>query len=237
MGNLVTNGLTVEEILDEYPGLEAEDIQQALRHAAWATEDTVLKADSRAESDGEEEQLVAELELLGIRYLSRRTPDRALRVREPDALLADLVRQPSARVRNAVIAVLPTHPGYADALSAALKRLRPAERRTLRLFYTAAVLLQQERAERLQSFVTGRRLPDRFAADLGLPSATSPRERLLTLWNWSNDTAASFKSPYSTGLALGRRLRPQTQTVVNWVGTYENVERCLLRGSDQAEGG
>lgn len=44
-------------------------IRQALRHAAWATEDTVLKADSRAESDGEEEQLVAELELLGIRYL------------------------------------------------------------------------------------------------------------------------------------------------------------------------
>ena len=206
--NLVTNGMTVEEIVDEYPGLEAEDVQQALRHAAWAAEDTVLKADSRAESDEEEEQLVAELELLGIRYLSRCTPDRAQSVREPDALLADLVRQPSARVRNAVIAVLLSHPGYADALPAALERLRPAERRTLRLFYTAAVLLQQEHAERLQSFVTGQRLPDRFAADLGLPPAASPRERLL---------------------ALGRRHRQQTQTVVNWVGTYESVARRLLR--------
>ena len=29
--NLVANGMTVEEIIDEYPDLEREDIQQALR--------------------------------------------------------------------------------------------------------------------------------------------------------------------------------------------------------------
>jgi uncharacterized protein (DUF433 family) len=40
--NLVANGMTVEEILGEYPDLEAEDIQQALRYAAWATDDVVL---------------------------------------------------------------------------------------------------------------------------------------------------------------------------------------------------
>ena len=39
--NLVANGMLVEEILDEYPDLEAEDIQQALHYAAWATEDIV----------------------------------------------------------------------------------------------------------------------------------------------------------------------------------------------------
>ena len=39
--NLVANGMTVEEIIDEYPDLEPEDIQQALHYAAWATEDTV----------------------------------------------------------------------------------------------------------------------------------------------------------------------------------------------------
>ena len=39
--NLVANGMTVKEIIDEYPDLEREDIQQALRYAAWATEDTV----------------------------------------------------------------------------------------------------------------------------------------------------------------------------------------------------
>jgi uncharacterized protein (DUF433 family) len=39
--NLVANGMTFEEIMDEYPDLELEDIRQALRYAAWATEDTV----------------------------------------------------------------------------------------------------------------------------------------------------------------------------------------------------
>jgi uncharacterized protein (DUF433 family) len=32
--NLVANGMTVEEIIDEYPDLEPADIQQALRYAA-----------------------------------------------------------------------------------------------------------------------------------------------------------------------------------------------------------
>ena len=39
--NLVANGMTVEEIIDEYPDLEPEDIQQALRYAAWTAEDAV----------------------------------------------------------------------------------------------------------------------------------------------------------------------------------------------------
>jgi uncharacterized protein (DUF433 family) len=30
-----------KEILAEYPDLEVEDIQQALRYAAWATDETV----------------------------------------------------------------------------------------------------------------------------------------------------------------------------------------------------
>jgi uncharacterized protein (DUF433 family) len=39
--NLIANGMTFEEIIDEYPDLEPEDIRQALRYAAWTTEDTV----------------------------------------------------------------------------------------------------------------------------------------------------------------------------------------------------
>ena len=158
--------------------------------------------------DREEERLVAELELLGIRYLSRRTAARARRVRPPDALLADLVRQPSARVRNAVIAVLLSQPDYAEAVPAALERLRPDEQQTLRLFYTAAALLQQKHAARLLPFVDGGWLPDRFAVELDLPPTASARERLA---------------------ALGRRHRQETRNAVNWVGTYENVVRCLLR--------
>ena len=40
---LVANGMTVEEILDEYPDLEAEDIRQALRYAVWAADDIVYE--------------------------------------------------------------------------------------------------------------------------------------------------------------------------------------------------
>jgi uncharacterized protein (DUF433 family) len=39
--NLVANGMTVDEILDEYPDLVAEDVVQALRYAAWAAGDVV----------------------------------------------------------------------------------------------------------------------------------------------------------------------------------------------------
>ncbi len=39
--NLVANGMSVEDIVGEYPDLEPEDIQQALRYAAWAVEDTI----------------------------------------------------------------------------------------------------------------------------------------------------------------------------------------------------
>ena len=39
--NLVANGMTIEEIIEEYPDLQPEDIQQALHYAAWTLEDTV----------------------------------------------------------------------------------------------------------------------------------------------------------------------------------------------------
>lgn len=40
--NLLANGMTAQEILEEYPDLETEDLQQALRYAAWTTEDTIF---------------------------------------------------------------------------------------------------------------------------------------------------------------------------------------------------
>ena len=36
--NLVTNGMSVEEITEAYPYLEAEDIHQALQYVAWLAE-------------------------------------------------------------------------------------------------------------------------------------------------------------------------------------------------------
>lgn len=39
--NLVANGMTPAEIIDEYPDLEPEDIRQALQYAAWTADDTM----------------------------------------------------------------------------------------------------------------------------------------------------------------------------------------------------
>jgi hypothetical protein len=163
-----------------------------------------------AETVGEEERLVAELELLGVGYLSRQTNYRADSIRPSKVLLADLMRQPSARVRAAVIAVLLSRPEYADNVPAALQRLQPFEELALRFLYTAAVLLQRDYSSQLRAFTSSRWqwLPDFFSTQLGLAAGGTPRDRLI---------------------ALGNEHRRQTGIVANWVGTYENVVQRLLR--------
>jgi len=39
--NLVANGMSFSEIIEEYPDLQREDIEEALRYAAWTADDTV----------------------------------------------------------------------------------------------------------------------------------------------------------------------------------------------------
>jgi hypothetical protein len=158
----------------------------------------------------EEEGLVAELEQLDVTYLSRREARRATKLRPPESLLADLVRQPSARVREAVIALLLAHPEYAAAIPGALAQLSQVEQTTLRLYYTAAVLLQQEHAEQLRPRLATRwrSLPDLFSDDLGLSRRGSHHEQ-MTL--------------------LGSIHRQLSGAVVNWTGTYENVAHHLIR--------
>ena len=40
--SLIANGMPTEEILAEYPALEAEDVKAALLYAAWLTRERVL---------------------------------------------------------------------------------------------------------------------------------------------------------------------------------------------------
>ena len=169
---------------------------------------------SRAASVAEEEELVAELGLLGIRYLSRQSSYQASQVRSPEQLLADLVRQPHARVRTAVIALLLARPEYAEAVPAALDRLTPQDRLTLQSLYTAAVLLQRVHADRLRPLV-GQRwrwLPDLLSDQLGLPAVGAPREKLAL---------------------LDREMRYRTGAAVNWTGTYTGVVETLIRDCER----
>ena len=42
--NLVANGMPTQKIIAEYPDLEEEDVAQALRYAAWASDDLFIPA-------------------------------------------------------------------------------------------------------------------------------------------------------------------------------------------------
>lgn len=157
-----------------------------------------------------EERLVAELETLGVRYLSRQSAVQVRRVRPPVRFLTDLIRQPNSRVRTALIAVLLAHPELAQDIPTTLERLRPNEQLTLKLLYTAAVILQKKHAKRLHLFLANRWrwLPDLYSAELGLVISQPPDELLH---------------------ALGTAHRQLTGIVLNWTGTYENVAHHLLQ--------
>ena len=46
--NLVANGMTTAEIVAEYPDLEEHDVAQALRYAAWASEELFIPSTETA---------------------------------------------------------------------------------------------------------------------------------------------------------------------------------------------
>ncbi len=155
-----------------------------------------------------EEQLIAELELLGVRYLSRITDETAGRVRTPRKLLASLLQQPSSRVRSAVIALLLARPSYGKYVPGAMKQLAPEQALTLKFFHIAAVLLQREYAAPLEAFLGAEWhwLTDYYSAEFRLPDA-APREQLME---------------------LAKIQQQMTGVTLNWAGTYENAARQLM---------
>ncbi len=159
--------------------------------------------------DTNEERLVAELESLGVRYLSRQAVAPAVSRRSPAHFLSDLVRQPTSRVRTALIAALLAQPDLAAFVPEAITLLKPDEQLTLKLLYTAAVILQQKYADRLRVFLGSRwqRLPDLYSAGLGIRPGQAPEEGLRS---------------------LGLIHCQVTGVVLNWSGTYENVVQHLL---------
>lgn len=156
-----------------------------------------------------EEQVVTELAQFGVRYLSRQSDPGTVIPRAPQDFLATLVRQPSSRVRSAVIALLLARPDFASYVPAALQQLKAPEAQTLRFFYTAAVYLQGQYADALKLFLGEKwqQLPDLYSKELGI----------------SGDALATrLKS-------LARLHAQDTGEYLNWAGTYENAARHLLR--------
>lgn len=45
---LLANGRSVEEVIEDYPELEAADVQEAMKYAAWMVSDQLLETDIHA---------------------------------------------------------------------------------------------------------------------------------------------------------------------------------------------
>jgi hypothetical protein len=157
-----------------------------------------------------EDQLVTELHQLGVTYLSNRVSEVSSPPRSPEQTLTDTIRQPSARVRTSVIALLLLHPSYAEAIPSSLDQLNEGHRLTLKIFYTAAVFLQRAYHKELLPLLAKDWLwlPDLFGQELGVSPDLSPQDGIQH---------------------LGIRHQELTHSFTNWAGTYINVVHHLIR--------
>ncbi len=129
--------------------------------------------------------------------------------KQPVVLLASLAEQDEARLRLGIIPLLLRHPDWAPLVPAAVKRLSPQRRDLLKLYYTAAMLLQQKYATRLEPFL-GRPAPlaDWYSDELGIPTRGDPDTRLRI---------------------LARRQREWSGLALNWLGTFDHVVDRFVR--------
>lgn len=123
-------------------------------------------------------------------------------------LLAGLVQQGDARLHLALIALLLAQPEAGMAVPEALHYLNPMQQTKLKLFYTAAVLLQQIYQDQLRQYVQNWQwLPDLFADSLGVDVTAVPEDQLLQ---------------------LGQRHQELIDVRANWPGSYRYAAKRLL---------
>jgi len=155
------------------------------------------------------DELVSALNSLGVRFLAGGESVEPSPALLPARLLAALAEQTDARLRLAIVALLLCRPDLARAVPEAVAYLAEPALTTLKLFYTAAVLLQQEYAARLQDLLgRGEPLPDLFSRELQVSSAGSPEAGLRQ---------------------LGERHRALSGLAANWVGTYRYAAERLIK--------
>ncbi len=159
--------------------------------------------------------LIAELQARGLHYLIG--PLLALPAPRltDEELLAALAQQHDARVRSSLIPLFLQQPHLTKALPLALQRLAPREQMVLKIYYTAAVILQEQYEQSLQqSLPRWRPLPDLYGKELGVSSGGSVDEKLRQL--------GAFHAQL-TGLR------------VNWPGTYHHAATTWIRHLKRVE--
>jgi hypothetical protein len=161
--------------------------------------------------------VAAALTQLDVQFVTRTGKVSGVRLaKRPVALLASLAEQDEARLRLGIIPLLLRHPGLATAVPEAVQQVSPRRRDVLKLYYTAALLLQQKHAARLEQslgwFVP---LPDWYSGELGVPVHGDPDTRLRV---------------------LARKQRERSGLALNWLGTYEHAAERFVRQLDLLQG-
>jgi len=155
------------------------------------------------------DRLVAELERLGLCYLSRGPLPEPNAPLAPEALVSDLAASPEARLQVALVPLFLWRPDYAAAALNAADDLTGHARVMLQCCYSAAVALQPRYARRLTALgCPAVFLPDIFAAALDLPPMVDPTARLV---------------------AVAARHAQLSGEPINWLGTYEHAANSFMR--------
>lgn len=161
--------------------------------------------------------VAAALAQLDVHFVARTGKVSGVRLaKHPVALLASLAEQDEARLRLGIIPLLLRHPDLAAVVPESVKRVSLHRRDVLKLYYTAALLLQQKYAVRLEQFL-GRSVPltDWYSAELGVPVHGDPDIRLRI---------------------LAREQRERSGLALNWLGTYEHAAERFVRQLDVSRG-
>lgn len=163
-----------------------------------------------------ETSMIAELAARGLEYIVDTANMPAFVEPVPTAaLIAGLSQSDDARLHMALIALFLYQPVSATAVSAALALLDENNQKNLKLFYTAAVILQRIHADELRQYRPHwQPLPDYFSISLNLPLTAAPHMQLKQ---------------------LGRRHQELSGITANWTGSYQYAaDRLLARLAKEA---
>lgn len=157
-----------------------------------------------------ERELLAELAARNLHVVIGSQSSVPVRYLPTDVLLAGLVQHEDARLHLALITLFLYQPETATAVLAALRQISEGQQQSLKLFYTASVLLQQIHGDRLRQYLTNwQPLPDLFAVSFGLDTAASPQAQLQQLSVCHRELSG---------------------VKANWLGSYQYAaERLLTR--------
>ena len=156
-----------------------------------------------------EADISAELSRRGLHFLADAGEVQSKRPLSTQELIVGLARQEDARLHMALIALFLYQPHTETAVVDALSSLNPFQQIQLKLFYTAATLLQPLYDADLRQYIADWHLLPRYFNDsLSIPTTLSERKQLQQ---------------------LGQQHRQLIGITANWSGSYRYAAERLSR--------